>query len=142
MKLSRFTISSAIAFYISAPVGVSAFSQSRPSVRSSISTSTITISTSNSPVYVATSNKNRSRTTSLPSTAVAASDSDTAAVASSVSLGYKEVNKLTFRELQRTCKERGLPAVGNTATLRSRILESLDISECAPGEEDVEEVSC
>jgi len=33
------------------------------------------------------------------------------------------VNKLTFRQLQRECKENGLPAVGSTAALRGRLLE-------------------
>ena len=38
------------------------------------------------------------------------------------------VGKLSFRELQSACKEKGLPAVGNTATLRSRLLETLSSS--------------
>mmetsp|Transcript_16624 Transcript_16624/g.24847 ORF Transcript_16624/g.24847 Transcript_16624/m.24847 type:complete len:736 (-) Transcript_16624:67-2274(-) len=115
MTLSRLTIASTLALYISLPVGVSAFSQSRSSTYKTNS---------------------RSRTSSLPSTAVAALDNDTVSAATA-SLDYKTVNKLTFRELQRTCKEKGLPAVGSTATLRSRILESLE--ECVPGKEEVEE---
>lgn len=34
------------------------------------------------------------------------------------------VKALSFRQLQRACVARGLPAVGNTAALRSRLLES------------------
>jgi pentatricopeptide repeat protein len=37
-------------------------------------------------------------------------------------LDYATVNKLSYRELQKECRERGLPAVGNTAALRSRLL--------------------
>lgn len=39
-------------------------------------------------------------------------------------INYGSVNILTFRELQRECKERGLGAVGSTAVLRKRLLES------------------
>ena len=35
------------------------------------------------------------------------------------------VKSLSFRELQSACKKKGLPAVGNTATLRNRLLETL-----------------
>jgi len=38
------------------------------------------------------------------------------------------VGKLSFRELQSACKEKGLPAVGNTVTLRNRLLETLPSS--------------
>ena len=34
------------------------------------------------------------------------------------------VKALSFRQLQKACVARGLPAVGNTAALRSRLLES------------------
>lgn len=34
------------------------------------------------------------------------------------------IKKMTFRQLQKSCVERGLPAVGNTAALRARLLES------------------
>ena len=34
------------------------------------------------------------------------------------------VKALSFRQLQKACVSRGLPAVGNTAALRSRLLES------------------
>jgi len=40
---------------------------------------------------------------------------------------YDAINELTFRGLQKECKERGLSAVGNTATLRSNLLESMGI---------------
>ena len=46
---------------------------------------------------------------------VAAAEVDT-------SLTYEEVNKLAYRELQKECRERGLPAVGITGALRSRLL--------------------
>lgn len=83
------------------------------------------------------------RSTALPSLAVAA-DSDEAV--SSV-MDFDGVNGLTFRELQRACKEKSLPATGNTATLRNRLLESLGISndlcvgdaeECDPELEDIQ----
>eukprot|EP00562_Extubocellulus_spinifer_P018041 CAMPEP_0178594320 /NCGR_PEP_ID=MMETSP0697-20121206/30438_1 /TAXON_ID=265572 /ORGANISM="Extubocellulus spinifer, Strain CCMP396" /LENGTH=160 /DNA_ID=CAMNT_0020231597 /DNA_START=13 /DNA_END=493 /DNA_ORIENTATION=+ len=34
------------------------------------------------------------------------------------------IKKMTFRQLQKSCVDRGLPAVGNTAALRARLLES------------------
>lgn len=45
--------------------------------------------------------------------------------ASSTELDYASINKLTFRALQRECKERGIPAVGTTAVLRARLLEDI-----------------
>lgn len=40
---------------------------------------------------------------------------------------FGDVNNLTFRELQAHCKQRGLEAVGNTRTLRLRLLENLGL---------------
>lgn len=40
---------------------------------------------------------------------------------------YEKINRLTFRELQKECKERGLGAMGNTATLRNSLLEFMGI---------------
>ena len=50
------------------------------------------------------------------------------------------VRKLTFRELQSACKKKGLPAVGNTATLRNRLLETLPtfVNEADPTPEIIE----
>lgn len=59
------------------------------------------------------------------SVSVAAAEVDT-------SLTYEEVNKLAYRELQKECRERGLPAVGTTGALRSRLL---GISGISSGEE-------
>lgn len=61
-----------------------------------------------------------------PALSVAAEiDESSTSVASSSdsSLDFNGVNSLSFRELQRECKERELPAVGNTAALRGRLLE-------------------
>eukprot|EP00957_Ditylum_brightwellii_P002852 219088-Ditylum_brightwellii.AAC.1 len=38
-------------------------------------------------------------------------------------MDYGEVNRLTYRELQRVCKEKGLAATGTTSALRSRLLD-------------------
>lgn len=38
-------------------------------------------------------------------------------------LTYHSVNQLAFRQLQKECKARSLPATGNTASLRTRLLE-------------------
>jgi len=46
---------------------------------------------------------------------------------SPVEYDYETINKLTFRELQKECKERGLAAVGITAALRSTLLEHIGI---------------
>ena len=50
-------------------------------------------------------------------------------------LDYRAVNKLSFRELQKACKDRSLTAAGPTAVLRIRLLESSGI---APREEKPE----
>lgn len=62
-----------------------------------------------------------------------------------IELDYNTVNELSYRGLQKECRERGLPAVGTTAKLRARLLEQAaalkpdgvdengDVSElCAP----------
>lgn len=51
-----------------------------------------------------------------------------AAPLSPVDYDYETINKLTFRELQKECKERGLGAVGNTAALRTSLLEHMGIT--------------
>lgn len=43
---------------------------------------------------------------------------------STVELDMDGIKKMTFRQLQKSCVDRGLPAVGNTAALRARLLES------------------
>jgi len=45
----------------------------------------------------------------------------------SIELDFGTINSLTFRELQKHCRGRGLPAVGNTAALRARLLERFGI---------------
>lgn len=67
----------------------------------------------------------------------AASSSDSLAPALD-DISYQTVNKLTFRELQRECKLRGLGAVGSTAVLRRRLLESegIFVEESSNGESD------
>jgi hypothetical protein len=42
---------------------------------------------------------------------------------SPTSVDYESINKLTFRELQRTCRDHGLGSTGSTATLRNRLLD-------------------
>jgi len=48
---------------------------------------------------------------------------------------FNDVNQLSFRELQKHCKHRGLEAIGNTKVLRLRLLEKLGLcdseEECA-----------
>jgi pentatricopeptide repeat protein len=44
----------------------------------------------------------------------------------------EEIGQLTFRELQKECKSRGIPAIGTTATLRQRLVGAL----CAPGDDE------
>ena len=119
MKLSSLVIGTSIAIHSS--TRVKGFSESILISRLG--------SSSSRPLF------NSYRKTSLPSLAVTETEND---VASDDTLDYFGVNKLTFRELQKQCKERGLPASGNTATLRSRILESLGLIECdVDGEEEV-----
>lgn len=111
MKISPLAV--AISLTVSSPISVSAFSQSRLSTR-----------------WV-------SGTTSLPSSlAVAEVEGDVTSPDNS--LDYNAVNSLTFRQLQKECKERSLPATGNTAALRGRLLENLGIFACV-GPEDTEE---
>lgn len=59
---------------------------------------------------------------------------------SPVDYDYETINKLTFRELQKECKEKGLGAVGNTAALRSSLLEYMGIS--SPLEAAAQEEEC
>lgn len=40
-------------------------------------------------------------------------------------LSIDAIGNMSFRELQNECKSRGLPSEGTTATLRSRIRESI-----------------
>ena len=62
---------------------------------------------------------------SLPTSKVLA----VAAAAQDLDLEDAEVvRRLSFRELQSACKNKGLPAVGNTATLRNRLLECVPSS--------------
>jgi len=54
---------------------------------------------------------------------------------------YNDVNRLTFRELQTECKNKGLKATGNTRVLRIRLLEDLGLcksdEECAVLEDTI-----
>lgn len=76
--------------------------------------------------------ENRHRATTIQN--VAAKDEQITSETSSsdeksiLPLDYAKINKLTFRELQKECKERGLGAKGDTATLRSNLLEGLGIT--------------
>lgn len=65
-------------------------------------------------------------TTTLPSSAV----DDNYVSSTDDTLDYQAVNKLAFRELQKQCKERDLPATGATGILRNRLLESLGLISC------------
>lgn len=54
-------------------------------------------------------------------------------------MDYATINSLTFRQLQKNCKMMGLPAKGNTATLRTRLLEEFGLvtpAEDCVGDED------
>lgn len=55
--------------------------------------------------------------------AVAASLNEESATST---LDYASINKLSFRQLQRECKERGLSAGGTTSALRARLLENVE----------------
>eukprot|EP00586_Coscinodiscus_wailesii_P011050 CAMPEP_0172494066 /NCGR_PEP_ID=MMETSP1066-20121228/37917_1 /TAXON_ID=671091 /ORGANISM="Coscinodiscus wailesii, Strain CCMP2513" /LENGTH=721 /DNA_ID=CAMNT_0013264721 /DNA_START=150 /DNA_END=2315 /DNA_ORIENTATION=- len=68
----------------------------------------------------------RSLTFNPSSTVVSVAEETGSAVLETVN--YENVNKLSFRELQRECKARGLGAVGNTAVLRRRLLETVGAS--------------
>lgn len=69
-----------------------------------------------------------------PSSTVVSVAEETSTVLETVN--YENVNKLSFRELQRECKARGLGAVGNTAALRRRLLETVG----AYAESDIDDV--
>ena len=114
MKLSSF----AVATCISLNSGVNAFSQ------------------------IKLNNQVTSTSTSSPKVASTKTFASVAEDVSSESdLDYATVKNLPFRQLQKECKERGLPAVGNTATLRTRLYEALGIAECSVDGEE-ENVSC
>lgn len=138
MKLSP----SVIAISLSLPSQVAAFTQSNINTRWGSLVLTSSTSSSSSPLSYVTKSD---RTTSLPSLAVAETDEALSSSSSSsnnsedVNDNYLSVNKLGFRDLQRECKEKGLPATGNTAALRGRLLEALGVVVCDGSEEDVEE---
>lgn len=66
---------------------------------------------------------------------------------SAASMDFEDIRKLPYRQLQKYCKDRGLPANGSTAALRTRLLEDLGLvvtrdEECdISGEGTDEEVS-
>ncbi len=68
--------------------------------------------------------------------AVAAADTETME-----EMDYAAINKMTFRQLQRNCKNMGLPAKGNTATLRLRLLQEFGLvtveEECETDDKEV-----
>lgn len=86
---------------------------------------------------ISTTTRTQQKATIAETLSDAASSSDSLAPALE-DISYQTVNKLTFRELQRECKLRGLGAVGSTAVLRRRLLESegLVVEESANGESD------
>jgi len=55
------------------------------------------------------------------------SPSDVSTPLSPMDWDYETINRLTFRELQKECKERGLAAVGNTAALRNNLMDHMGI---------------
>lgn len=111
MKLSSFVIATCITLFNAPITRVTAFSQINSPLRA------------NQPAT-----KQARATTRFASVAEESSTETT--------LDYAGVKKLTFRELQKQCKERGLPAVGNTATLRTRLYEALGIMECETENEE------
>jgi len=58
-----------------------------------------------------------------------------------VPLNYETINNLKFRELQAACKKHSIPAVGSTAVLRNRLLESCGLLRIDQMEESEEECS-
>lgn len=78
-----------------------------------------------------------SQITSLSSLAVVETEEDLSS--SPESLNYAGVKVLSFRELQKECKERGLAATGNTAALRSRLLGAIGIFDCTGEETEAQE---
>ena len=115
MKLSSFVIATCITLYNAPITRVTAFSQiNLPLTANQLAT--------------------RQPTTRFASVAEESSTESTEST-----LDYSGVKALTFRDLQKQCKDRGLPAVGNTATLRTRLYEALGITEC--GVENEENVS-
>lgn len=117
MKLSQSVL--AISFSLHSPARVAAFSNSNFSTRSA---SFIT----------------HGKSTSLLSLAVAETEDLSSAQAD---LDFNGVNKLSFRELQKNCKDRGLPASGNTAALRRRLLEAIGTAACTEESGENDEVS-
>ncbi len=59
-------------------------------------------------------------------------------------MDYAAINKMTFRQLQRNCKNMGLPAKGNTATLRLRLLQEFGLvnveEECETDDAEVSKI--
>lgn len=72
---------------------------------------------------------------------------DTRYETSAASMDFEAIRKLPYRQLQKYCKDRGLPANGSTAALRTRLLEDLGLitmrdEECdVNGEANDDEVS-
>jgi len=59
---------------------------------------------------------------------ISPSISTSSSPSSSTASDYDSINKLTFRGLQRACRDNGLVSTGSTATLRNRLLEFHGIS--------------
>lgn len=74
---------------------------------------------------------------------VAASNEEIDTAISSDHLGYWDINKLTYRQLQKTCKDKGLAANGSTAVLRTRLLQNFGIykegEECVTSSDGIDD---
>jgi len=127
MRLSNASI--AITYYASLASNAAAYSLSHLSTNSHVSPSTFRHDLRRSPTSKPVIGGSRA-TLALN---VAAEDETKEAVLTEpsppppVDLDYETINRLTFRELQKECKERGLGAIGNTALLRNNLLNHMGI---------------
>jgi len=127
MRLSNASI--AITYYASLASNAAAYSLSHLSTNSHVSPSTFRRDLRRSPTSKTVIGGSRA-TLALN---VAAEDETKEAILTEpsppppVDLDYETINRLTFRELQKECKERGLGAIGNTALLRNNLLNHMGI---------------
>jgi len=127
MRLSNASI--AITYYASLASNAAAYSLSHLSTNSHVPPSTFRRDLRRSPTSKTVIGGSRA-TVALN---VAAEDETKEAILTEpsppppVDLDYETINRLTFRELQKECKERGLGAIGNTALLRNNLLNHMGI---------------
>jgi len=122
MRLSDASI--ALTYAILASNGVTAYSLSHPSTKSNANRfgTRLSAETKEAPILTEPSPASYLSSLSPP-----LSSSSAVATPSSPTFDYEAINRLTFRELQKACKERDLSGKGNTLALRNTLLDHMGI---------------